>query len=460
MKKNDGKTAFEVNFDGLVGNTHFYGGLSYGNVASMKYKSQVSNPQDAALQGLKKMKFLSDLGLKQAVLPPQERPDFSELRRLGFSGSEDQILVKAQKQAPELLASCYSASSMWTANAATVSPSADTRDGKVHFTPANLNNKLHRSIEHSQTARTLKAIFSDREYFSHHLPLPSTPSMGDEGAANHTRLCSNYASTGLEVFTFGKYGFRGEQSEPKVFPARQTFEASQAVARKHRLGENVFFIQQDSAAIDAGAFHNDVVSVGNRNFFFCHEKAFLNQNKTLIQLKHAYKKACSTALQILEVSEKDVSLGDAIRSYLFNSQLVSLDNSSTSSMALIAPVECQENAKVAAFLTRVIEKGNTPLKKVHFFDLKQSMRNGGGPACLRLRVVLSAQELAASNRGVFLDATLYNKLVVWVKKYYRDRLSPKDLVDPELVLESRFALDELSSILKLGSIYPFQRSRN
>jgi succinylarginine dihydrolase len=458
MKKGD-EAAYEVNFDGLVGNTHFYGGLSYGNVASLNSKATVSNPQDAALQGLKKMKFLADLGLKQGILPPQERPDFSALRRLGFTGDEAQILTRAQKNAPELLASCYSASSMWTANAATVSPSADTRDGKVHFTPANLNNKLHRSIEPPQTARILRAIFSDKTYFSHHSPLPSTPAMGDEGAANHTRFCSSYGTPGLEAFTFGKYGFRGEESSPKVFPARQTFEASQAVARKHRLGDRIFFMQQDPTAIDAGAFHNDVVSVGNRDFFFCHENAFLNQKKTLSQLKSAFKTTCSGDLKILEVSKKDVSLPDAVRSYLFNSQLVSLDNSSVSSMALIAPIECQENSAVAAYLTRVIEKGNTPLKKVHFFDLKQSMKNGGGPACLRLRVVLTAQELAAANRGVFLNDALYKVLVDWVKRNYRDRLSPKDLADPELVLETRTALDELTHILKLGSIYPFQRSR-
>jgi succinylarginine dihydrolase len=459
MKKND-ETAFEVNFDGLVGNTHFYGGLSYGNVASLKSKSMISNPQDAALQGLKKMKFLADLGVKQAILPPQERPDFSTLRRLGFTGDEAQILKRAQKNAPELLASCYSASSMWTANAATVSPSADTRDGKVHFTPANLNNKLHRSIEPPQTARILRAIFSNKNHFSHHFPLTSTPTLGDEGAANHTRFCSNYGSAGLEAFTFGKYGFRGEQSEPKIFPARQTFEASQAIARKHRLDERAFFMQQNSGAIDAGAFHNDVVSVGNRDFFLCHEKAFLNQKKTLSLLKETFRVACTSDLKILEVSEKDVSLSDAVRSYLFNSQLVSLDNSSVSSMALIAPSECQENSTVSAYLTRVIESGETPLKKVHFFDLKQSMRNGGGPACLRLRVVLTAEELAASNPGVYLNESLYKILVTWVKKNYRARLSPKDLVDPELVLETRTALDELTSILNLGSIYPFQRSRS
>jgi succinylarginine dihydrolase len=451
--------AFEVNFDGLVGNTHFYGGLSYGNVASLKSKAMISNPREAALQGLKKMKFLADLGLKQAVLPPQERPDFSALRRLGFSGSEDQILKRAQKSAPELLASCYSASSMWTANAATVSPSQDTLDGKVHFTPANLNNKLHRSIEPSQTAMILRSIFSDRKHFSHHLPLISTPALGDEGAANHTRFCESYGSQGLEVFTFGKYGFRGDEAGPKLFPARQTFEASQAVARKHRLGEHGFFMQQNPGAIDAGAFHNDVVSVGNRSFFFCHEKAFLNQKKVLSELQAAFSTLCSSDLKVLEVREKDVSLADAVKSYLFNSQLVSLDSSSVSSMALIAPIECQENSRVAAFLTRVIERGDTPLKKVHFFDLKQSMRNGGGPACLRLRVVLTADELAASNSGVYLNDALYKKLVSWVKKYYRDRLSPKDLIDPELVLETRAALDELTGTLKLGSIYPFQAEK-
>jgi len=90
-------------------------------------------------------------------------------------------------------------------------------------------------------------------------------------------------------------------------------------------------------------------------------------------------------------------------------------------------------------------------------DVKQSMRNGGGPACLRLRVVLSAAERAALSGRVLLDDTLHGELTAWVERHYRDRLAPKDLADPQLAEESLAALDELTGILAIGAVYPFQR---
>lgn len=457
------KKAFEVNFDGLVGPTHHYGGLSYGNIASTTHKALVSNPREAALQGLRKMKSLRDLGLKQAVLPPQERPDLRALRRLGFSGTDSKAISRAAKQAPEILSACYSASSMWTANAATVGPSADAPDddadaGKVHFTAANLTSKFHRSIEPEQTARTLRAIFSDPRHFVHHDPLPSGPYLGDEGAANHTRFCENYEKPGLQFFVYGKRGFGATavDPEPKRYPARQTLEASQAVARLHQIPpRRLFFAQQNPLAIDAGAFHNDVASVGNRNFFFSHEEAFLNQAETLEKLKLAYEASGGGELRILQVASVDVTMEEAVRSYLFNSQILSLPSGQ---MVLIAPMECQEMPRVKDYLGRMLQESLSPIREVHYFDLRQSMRNGGGPACLRLRVVLTEDELKAANPGVFLTDSLYERLVRWVEKHYRDRLSQNDLADPRLADESRSALDELTSILGVGSIYPFQLS--
>ena len=140
--------AREANFDGLVGPTHNYAGLSWGNVASKSNVSAVSNPKEAALQGLAKMKQLADRGYVQGVLPPHERPHLPTLRALGFSGNDADVLAQVLKKSPDLLAAVSSAAAMWTANAATVSPSADTRDRRVHFTPANLSAKFHRSIEH------------------------------------------------------------------------------------------------------------------------------------------------------------------------------------------------------------------------------------------------------------------------------------------------------------------------
>lgn len=172
--------SYEVNFDGLVGPTHNYGGLSYGNVASQSNSQQGSNPREAARQGLAKMKALADMGFKQGVLAPQGA-DVAALRRLGFSGSDAEVIQRAAREAMPLLVASCSASSMWVANAATVSPSADTADGRVHFTAANLNCKYHRSIEHPTTSRVLGAMFSDAQYFAHHAALPAVAQFGDEG---------------------------------------------------------------------------------------------------------------------------------------------------------------------------------------------------------------------------------------------------------------------------------------
>ena len=96
--------------------------------------------------------------------------------------------------------------------------------------------------------------------------------------------------------------------------------------------------------------------------------------------------------------------------------------------------------------------------EVATFDLRQSMRNGGGPACLRLRVGAHAARSARRfGANVFLDEALADALDAWIRKHYRDRLAPADLADPSLLDESRRALDELSQLLRLGSVYPFQR---
>ncbi|HEY1628343.1 MAG TPA: N-succinylarginine dihydrolase, partial [Tepidisphaeraceae bacterium] len=197
-------TFYEINFDGIVGPTHNYAGLSFGNVASMQSKSAVSNPRRAALEGLAKMKFLMDLGVRQAVLPPQERPHLPTLRKLGFAGSDGEILEKVHRKHPALLAAMSSASSMWAANAATVSPSADCGDGRVHFTLANLISNVHRAIETEATSRVLRAIFADEKHFMVHDALPAAVQFADEGAANHVRLCADHASAGVEVFVYGR----------------------------------------------------------------------------------------------------------------------------------------------------------------------------------------------------------------------------------------------------------------
>jgi len=446
--------AFEVNFDGLVGPTHNYSGLSYGNIASMTHGLTVSNPRAALLQGLAKMKFLVDLGVKQAVLPPQERPAFQILRRLGFSSSEDQIVEKAAREAPQILASCYSASSMWAANAATVSPSADVSDERVHFTPANLISQFHRSIEPPFTAAILKRSFPSDSLFAHHDPVPRALHFSDEGAANHTRLCASYGGPGIELFVYGRTGFDRADQGPRRFPARQTLEASQAITRLHGLDPTAtVFARQSPEAIDAGVFHNDVISVGNENALLYHAEAFSETKSVLEELKRKFSDICKDELVLIEVSSHEVSVQEAVDTYFFNSQLVTL---SDGTMSLIAPVESKENPRTRAALER-IQADDNPITRVYFVDVRQSMKNGGGPACLRLRVVLTEGELASTHQGVMFSDGLHHSLIRWGERHYRDKLHPDDLADPSLIDETRSALDELTGILNLGSIYGFQK---
>lgn len=443
---------FEANFDGLVGPTHNYAGLSFGNIASKANANNHSNPKVAAKEGLLKMKTLNDLGLVQGVLAPQERPDIYTLRRLGFSGSDQQVVEAAGKQSLSVLRACYSASSMWTANAATVSPSADSADNKLHFTPANLNNQFHRSIEPETTGRILQAIFNDDKHFAHHNHLPENDHFGDEGAANHTRLCTEHGASGVQLFVFGKTAFDASKPKPANFPARQTLEASQAVARLHQLDEsNTVFMQQNPAIIDAGAFHNDVVSVGNQNVLFYHEQAFLNTAEDFAQIQQKF--GADNQLHFIGVKESEVSIQEAIKTYLFNTQIITLPNGE---MMIVAPMECHDSPAVKAYLDKLVTL-NTPIKTVKFFDVKQSMRNGGGPACLRLRVAMNEVERAAANQNCFMSDALFASLNSWVDKHYRDQITDDDLLDPQLITESRAALDELTQILNLGSVYTFQR---
>ncbi len=437
----------ELNFDGLVGPTHNYAGLSHGNVASKAHGGQASRPREAALQGLQKMAFVRELGLEQGILPPHDRPKLAVLRELGFGGSDAEVLGAAAKAAPHLLASVYSASPMWTANAATVSASADSIDGKVHFTPANLASTFHRSLEPGQTGRALRRLFGG-ERFVHHAPLPASAAFGDEGAANHTRLVGSERA--LELHVYGRKAFARDAPSPRDFPARQTLEASEALARRHGVREAIF-LQQSPEAIDAGVFHNDVISVGHGDHFLMHADAFHDEGAK-DRLCRAFE-GCGGELQLFEVTGHELTVEDAVRTYLFNSQLLH----TPSGWVLVAPLEVAEHDRARAVTEAMVEVGF--LDRVETLDLRQSMRNGGGPACLRLRVPLTDDELAAVHAPCLLTPEREEQLKTWVRTHYREELVPADLADPQLVLEVRTALDELTQLLELGSdFYDFQRA--
>ncbi len=327
-------TVYELNMDGLVGPTHHYAGLAAGNVASMQNALSVANPQAAARQGLHKMRLLHSMGIKQALLPHHQRPNLHLLHQLGFTGSPREQIAKAHKQAPELLSACYSASSMWAANAATVSASMDTLNNKVHFTAANLVSNLHRHQEASFSKYLLEQIFKNETCFQHHPILPNSVVTGDEGAANHSRLCANHSSAGVNLFVYGQRALNMSDIRPTKYPARQTLEASSAIARAHQLNASqVVFACQNPEAIDLGVFHNDVIAVANESVLLVHQKAFLHQQDVYQELQ----KKADFEITIIEARDEHMSINDAVSSYLFNSQLLSMPDGS---MILVSPTEC------------------------------------------------------------------------------------------------------------------------
>lgn len=444
--------ATEANYDGLIGPTHNYGGLSEGNLASADNAGLIARPREAALQGLAKMKLMYDSGLVQGVLPPQARPDLTQLRLMGFSGTDEVVLANAWRANPKLVRNMSSASSMWSANAATVSPSADCVDGRLHLTPANLSTMFHRSIESEQTGRALRAAFPSDEHVVVHDALSLQSTYSDEGAANHVRLCGEQGSQGVELFVYGRDALSGETGT--TYPARQTLQASHIIATRHGLNSaNTVFAKQAARAIDAGAFHNDVVCVGAMRCLFYHEYAFEDTKSTLDSIKRAAKNLFEP--QFVEVSNEDVPIEHAIKAYLFNSMLVQLPGKER--LTLIAPTETEDNKYTKAYCDKLV-KGNGPIGDVMYVDVRQSMRNGGGPACLRLRVVLTDAERIAANQKMLINTNVYEDLCGWVKQYYREELAPDDLGDPSLMHESFTALDALTKIMNLGNnFYPFQR---
>ncbi|HEX6374786.1 MAG TPA: N-succinylarginine dihydrolase [Allosphingosinicella sp.] len=392
----------EINFDGIIGPSHNYSGLSLGNIASATHKGLVSHPKAAALQGVAKMRHNLRLGLVQGLLPPHRRPDRAWLAELGTSVEE----VSAS-----LRPAAFSASAMWAANAATVSPAPDTADGRCHLTVANLRTMAHRSHEWPETLAQLRLAFADESRFAVHPPVPAT--FGDEGAANHMRLCPGHGEPGVEIFVYGARG--------GAFPVRQHEQASRAVARRHELDpERTLFVCQSEAAIAAGAFHNDVVAVANETLLFAHEQAFEDHPAFYAELKRLLPQ-----VEIVEVPASAVSLEEAIRSYLFNAQLVTLP---AGGMALILPGEARETPGVWRWLQAMVA-GNGPIRELFVVDVRQSMANGGGPACLRLRVVADPE---AVDPRFLADEARLDRIAALVEAQWPERIAPDDLLDPAL----------------------------
>jgi succinylarginine dihydrolase len=339
-----------------------------------------------------------------------------------------------------------SASSMWVANSATVVPSTDSENGKLNLLTANLNFAHHRRIEAPQTFITLNKIFNDTSKFLIHSPIDSDGELDDEGAANHTRFCNSYDAEGLHFFVYGR-SHDNSTASPQQYPARQTYEASKQVADIMQI-KNAVFAQQSAESIDAGVFHHDVIGVGNKDLYFYHESALANQAETIVKLQDSFK----GNLKLICIRESEIPLRVAVETYLFNSQLVEYK---TGHM-LIAPTRCRRNPLVKKYLQSITHSSN-PIKKVRYANLEQSLWNGGGPACLRLRVTMTESEYNSLHPGVIFTDKLHLRLRKWVNKYYEGNLIHADLYVPSYIHKCRDALHELTEILDLGCIYPFQK---
>lgn len=408
----------EINYDGIVGPSHNYAGLSAGNLASAKNAGAVSHPRAAALQGIAKMQTNVRLGLAQGVLVPPSRPDVRWLSSLGIDATGD---AEAHTRAAAM-----SASAMWAANAATVSPAPDTRDGQLHLTPANLMTMPHRAHEWPDTLRQLRIAFPQAAI---HEPVPAP--FGDEGAANHMRLCPRHGAPGIEVFV---YGVRGG-----AFPARQHIEASRAVARLNRVTTPIFAAQSE-AAIAAGAFHNDVVAVANERVLFAHELAFADKGALYAALR-----ARLPELEIVEVPTALVSLKDAISSYLFNAQLVTLPDAT---MALVAPLEATEHPSVRRWF-ETHSAGNGAIRQLIPVDVRESMANGGGPACLRLRVAVDPNTV---DQRFLVDDAKLDILRDVIAAFWPESIDPSELGDSGLIAQIAAARAALVQALNIPEL--------
>lgn len=434
----------EVNFDGLVGPT-YNDALSAG-VAPSQRGGSVTNPRAAALAGLAKIRQVRALGLVQAVLPPHPRPNLDWLRRIGFGGDDDAVLRGASAGDGMWLRLCSNPSSMWAANAATISPSSDTVDGRVHVLPANLQHMLHRAQEAEVTHAVLSVIFGDREKFVVHAPLPAVPQLGDEGAANTLRL-QTAGRRAIHLFAWGRGAYARAASAR--FPARQTIEASQAQVRLLALDPSrVMYPQQHPDGIDAGAPHADVLAVAHGSLLLVHELAFREFDGVIGELR----RRLGSALSVAVARSAELPVQDAVATSVFGAQFYARAGGS---VGMLVAAEARENEAASGFLDRLVGDGH--IGEVQTIDLRQGLRHGGGPASMRLRAPLNEAEVAGLGGRVVVDDALDRELVAWVEKHYRDRLAPEDLADPQLTREANAALDELTRILGLGSVYGFQR---
>ena len=144
-------------------------------------------------------------------------------------------------------------------------------------------------------------------------------------------------------------------------------------------------------------------------------------------------------------SQAAISLADAIRSYLFNAQLVTLPSGE---MALILPAEARDTPSVWNWLERHVA-GNGPIRRLAIVDVRQSMANGGGPACLRLRVVADPSHV---DPRFLVDSAKLDRIAAVIETHWPERIAQDQIGDSALIArieQARHALLEMLDIVEL-----------
>ena len=444
----------EISFEGIPGPSHSFGGLAYGDFAAMASAGKKSNPRMAAKQCIQKIRLLVERGVPVIILPPHERPALWFLRNIGYRGEDSQILQTVTESATWLLPVIYSSSGMWCANAATVIPSADAADALCHVVVANLAANLHRSLEPQFVLKVLQRILPESAGFDVQPCIPGNVNLWDEGAANHLRVAQD--GTGLHIFMYGRKAGKSFarllQNRHHIL-GRQTDEASLAVARLgHLPSGRILLAQQNQSVIDQGVFHNDVICMSAGMTLIVHEHAVHGWPQFRQELQRRAAALNLGDLNLIELKDKEISVKECVRTYLFNSQLVQLPDRK---LLIVCPAGCQRS-KQAAVALKKIQSAMGPALTTEFIDLSESLANGGGPACLRLRVRVTEKQLQAVSRLAFIASPeLLDRLETTIDRRYRDDLMLSEFRDPAFAQECLRTLDEVSRLLGYSPIYSF-----
>jgi len=147
----------------------------------------------------------------------------------------------------------------------------------------------------------------------------------------------------------------------------------------------------------------------------------------------------------VEVPASDVPLADAIRSYLFNAQLVTPPDGQPT---LIVPSEARETPTVWRWLEQHVA-GNGPIRRVEVVDVRQSMANGGGPACLRLRVVADP---ATVDPRFLVDERKLDLIGGVIARTWPEQIHHEELQQPALIADIERARAALLDALELTEL--------